>query len=252
MRDLLACWGQVAERLRTAAEIALFLDFDGTLAPFRADPGQAHLPPANRESLRRLVRLPSTKIWVISGRRRADLRRRLEVPGVECLGLYGWEDGRSGELSPRSFAELGRARQTLTGQLHAVAGVWVEDKSATFVLHYRGAPADSIRRARAALERALQRSGAGLHVIGEEQGWAVAPREIEGKGKAVRRLWHTFQPRALPVYAGDGASDEAAFRLLAQGITICAGSRRPTRARFRLHGPAQVGEFLARLEAERS
>jgi len=48
MRYLLEAWNAVVERLRSAKSIELFLDFDGTLAPLRARPEQAHLPAPTR------------------------------------------------------------------------------------------------------------------------------------------------------------------------------------------------------------
>ena len=250
MRHLLECWSEVASRLRKAEAIALFLDFDGTLVPFRLRPEQVRLSPSTRQALRTLVRRPSLRVWVISGRRQADVRSRIGVPDVRCLGLYGWENGNNGRLSESAAAKLEQARSALVAGLQPVTGVWVEDKGAAVALHFRDAPAESVRRARAVLDRALQPLGAGLRVIDEEQAWVVAPPEIKGKGGVAREQWHAFDPRALPVYVGDGATDEPAFEALTQGVTVCVGPRRPTRARFRLRGPAEVRAFLERLEAE--
>ena len=87
MRYLLQGWPTVAERLQSARTVALFLDFDGTLAPLRLRPDQARLPAPSRCALRRLACSPRLRIWVISGRRQADVCRRVAIPGVRCLGL---------------------------------------------------------------------------------------------------------------------------------------------------------------------
>jgi trehalose 6-phosphate phosphatase len=187
---------------------------------------------------------------VISGRRRADVRCRVSVQGVRCQGLYGWEDGVNGALSETVVSLLAQARGALAARLQPVSGVWVEDKGAAFVLHFRGAAEASVRRARAILNRELEPFAAGLHVIDEDCAWAVLPRQLEGKGQAVRQQWHAFHPGALPVYAGDGESDEPAFAALARGVTVCVGPRRKTRARFHLQDPAEVRSFLEKLEVE--
>jgi trehalose-phosphatase len=250
MGHLLGCWSEVAARLRNAGAVALFLDFDGTLVPFRARPEDVRLPPTTRQVLQQLVRRPSVRVWVISGRRRADIRSRIGVPNVRCLGLYGWEDGKNGALSETAASLLAQVRSTLAAQLQQVSDVWVEDKGAVFALHFRGATEDSVRRARVVLDRTLEPFAGWLRVIDENCAWAVVPSQLEGKGHAARKQWHAYNPYALPVYAGDGASDEAAFVALARGVTVCVGPRRKTRARFRLHDPAEVRSFLEKLEAQ--
>jgi trehalose 6-phosphate phosphatase len=250
MRHLLGCWPKVAAWLRKAGKIALFLDFDGTLVPFRPRPEEARLPSPTRRVLQRLVRRPSLRVWVITGRRRADVLSRIRVPGVRCLGLYGWEDGASGALSETAAPLLAQAREALASQLPPVPGVWIEDKGVAFAVHFRGARQDSIRHAAVALDHALVPFANELRVIDEEFCWAVVPRPIEGKGRAARRQWHVFHPGSLPIYIGDGKADEAAFVALARGVTVCVGQRRMTRARFRLRNPAEVRSFLEKLEIQ--
>src|SRR6516165_11463924 len=93
MRNLLESWNTVRLRLRTAKTIVLLLDFDGTLADLRARPEDVELLPAARRVLRRLSRRQSMHVCVISGRRQADVCKRVAVSGVHCVGLYGWENG---------------------------------------------------------------------------------------------------------------------------------------------------------------
>ena len=74
MRHLFDSWNHVSRRLRTASTIALFLDFDGTLARIRAHPEDVLVDREMRRILFALSRNPRFRIWVISGRRRAELR----------------------------------------------------------------------------------------------------------------------------------------------------------------------------------
>src|SRR5215469_14437782 len=98
MRNLLENWTAVRPRVRNAKMIALFLDFDGTLAPLAAHPGLVQLPAATRHVLRRLSRRQRLRVWVISGRRQADVCERVAIGGVRCLGLYGSENGSQPRL----------------------------------------------------------------------------------------------------------------------------------------------------------
>src|SRR5215471_11415392 len=98
MPHLFQSWDRIAERLRFSPLVALFLDFDGTLARIKPRPSQAFLEHSVREALRALARSPRFRIWVISGRRRTDVRARVAVAGVEYLGLHGWEAGSNERL----------------------------------------------------------------------------------------------------------------------------------------------------------
>ena len=250
MRHLFGCWDQVAAQLREAEAIALFLDFDGTLAPFRAQPEAVRLDPATRRLLLRLARRPRLRIWVISGRRRADVRGRIQVPGLRYLGLHGWEDHRNGKLSAEARALLAQARTGLGARVKQTAGIWIEDKEAALALHYRGAPQASIAVGRSALREVLEPLNTGLHLMEGNQVWEVIPRELGGKGTAARRAWYAFRRNALPVYLGDDANDESAFAALSTGITVRVGPKCASKARFRLQSPPEVRRFLRRMEAE--
>jgi len=75
----------VRRRLRAARSVALFLDFDGTLAEIEPHPGQARLPAATRGTLRRLSRR-GVRVCVVSGRDRSTLHKLIATPAVRCLG----------------------------------------------------------------------------------------------------------------------------------------------------------------------
>ena len=250
MRHLFECWDRVAARLREAEAIALFLDFDGTLAPFRAQPEAVYLDPATRRLLLRLARRPRLRIWVISGRRRADVRGRIRVPGLRYFGLHGWEGRRNGTLSAEARALLAQVRFGLRSRVGQTSGIWVEDKEAALALHYRGATQASIAAGRSALREVLEPVNTGLHLVEGNQVWEVIPRELGDKGAAARRAWQAFRRQALPVYVGDDANDESAFAALTSGITVRVGPKRASKARFRLQSPPEVRRFLRRLEAE--
>src|SRR5206468_4874464 len=92
MRHLFECWPVVARRLKAASSVALFLDFDGTLANIVSRPSMAGLSPPTRKGLARLAKHRQVRVCVISGRDRTNLRRLVAVPRVRCLGLYGWQN----------------------------------------------------------------------------------------------------------------------------------------------------------------
>ena len=54
---------EMSTRLRSAPRCLLCLDYDGTLAPFVADPHDAHMPPATERVLRALAAHEDVHAW---------------------------------------------------------------------------------------------------------------------------------------------------------------------------------------------
>jgi trehalose-phosphatase len=249
-RHLFDRWAQVSERVRSAEQLALFLDFDGTLAPFRLRPEEVRLSDGTRRALQRLVRHPQLRVFVISGRRRADVQDRVGVPGVHCYGLHGWEGPRTGVPKPPAGRLLREARRQLRNGLSGVRGVWIEDKGPILGVHARGVAAAALRQAGNVVREVMGQFEPGLRVLPGSRVWEVMPRELQGKGATVRALLDEMPAATLPIYLGDDATDETAFAVLPQGITVCVGVRQPTEARFDLRGPQEVRTFLKKLERE--
>ncbi len=247
---LLSRWARVARRLRAAKRVALFLDFDGTLHPLRRRPEAVVLDGSTRRVLARLSARRRVTLCVISGRRRDDLRKRVGVPGLVYLGLHGWERGGGMRASARLRAAVKGVRQRLERRLRNLPGIWVEDKTLSVVVHYRAAREAVGRRARSIVRDAVRPDRSELRVLAGKKVWEVLPREVPGKGAAVKAFLARGFDSALPIYIGDDTSDEGAFAALRLGLTIRVGRSRRTQARFTLRNPQEVRIFLKRLESE--
>jgi trehalose 6-phosphate phosphatase len=243
-------WVAIGRKLRRAGLIALFLDFDGTLAPLRSHPQEVQMPALTRNLLRRLACHPRVRVFIVSGRRLADVRRRVGVGRIIYLGLHGWEHGRGrpGGILLHRFMQ--RLRREVESKLAGVEGVWIEDKYVGFVVHGRYAPARERRTARAALDQSIAAVQSRVRILKGKNVWEVLPMEVQGKGAAVRDLLDGLDGGALPIYVGDDLSDEPAFGALPRGITVRVGTPRKSEARYTMRDPDEVREFLERLAGE--
>ena len=205
---LFARWPQVARRIRSARHLVLFLDFDGTLTPIRRRPED--VPPLDhsiQRLLRRLANAPRLDVYVISGRRFADLRSRVRVPGVRLLGLYGWE-GRGVPPACKERELVLRAKRLLAARLDAMPRIWLEDKNLGIALHHRGALPAEVRAARLIVGGVVERFNFALSKRGRPGNCsttllAARVRQYAGCwGRAVglcsRSLWATMPPTSPP------------------------------------------------------
>ena len=137
---------------RASALIAL--DFDGTLAPLVPDPTRSRLVDGVRPALDALA-AQGARVAIITGRDAAtvvELSGLGDLPGLDVEGIYGaqrWHDGRVDSVDEP--AEIARLRERLPAVVDAAAGVWIEDKGLSLVVHARQAadPAAAIDTLRA-------------------------------------------------------------------------------------------------------
>jgi trehalose 6-phosphate phosphatase len=248
MKRVFDCWAGITARIQSAGSVALFLDFDGTLAHIQSVPEEAYLNPSTRLAITRLVANPRVRVWVISGRIRDDVRGRTRVPGVTYLGLHGWEGRSPTVLRLETKREFECAKLSLTESVGPLRGIRIEDKGAAFAVHYRQAAENESSVARNEMLAAMVSLNGGFRLLNGNKVWEILPREVGDKGSAVRRELSRFEPRALPIYLGDDVTDESAFLALPEGLTIRVGRQALTKGQFQLRDPNEVRLFLEKLE----
>jgi trehalose 6-phosphate phosphatase len=180
------------------------LDFDGTLAEIVPRPELARPVDGARDALAGLAERYRV-VAIVTGRASEDVARLVDVPHVEYVGLYGFEDAAPELMT----AVVPRAEEAAA----AVPQTWVEDKGPSIAVHYRQAP--DPRAARAALLLALQpvATDAGLDLIEGKMVVELVPPGRPMKGGAVERLAGQHGLEAL-LYAGDDHADLDAFDAL--------------------------------------
>ncbi len=243
-------WARVA----AASHRLLMLDYDGTLAPFEVDRAKAVADRAVLDCVRRLATNGDTRVVVVSGRPVRELLSLLGSLPIELVGEHGWEGIRDGKgwQFPLLHRWSSPFAQAATAAISSGLGNHLERKRASIVLHTRGLSSSQAREVesfgiRVWAEIALRH---GLRLMTASSGVEL---RVPGrhKGTVVRESVAGCSFGTLPVYVGDDATDEDAFREVRErgvGIRV-AHEPRETEASGVLASCTEVGRFLLRWEA---
>ena len=257
--------GEAARLAEQAHQVALCLDFDGTLSPIVEDPGAARPLQGILELLQPLARRFAA-VAVISGRPAGYLGKHAAAPGVRYLGLYGLQEMRDGEVQVDPRLEAARPRIVAAGQALQDApavrdsGAWLEDKEYAVAVHIRRIAepdrwADPIGATAGKIAKEY-----GLEVIPGKLVWELRPPVRSDKGDAVRRVVAESGGQEV-VVIGDDLGDLPAFaaatQLAAEGVQGLRVAVRSDEAPPQLlaeadlvvDGPPGVLDFLRRLAA---
>ena len=225
-------------------DAALFLDFDGTLAPIAPRPHDVQLPSWVVPTLQRLRPALDGALVIVSGRPLAELDVFLAPLRLPAAGVHGVErrlaDGR---IRVHSGAPPAAVVEAAQGLVAAHRGLLIETKPGGLALHYRLSPeleALCLQRIEGAVSgcpdwQALR----GKCVI------EVKQRRVS-KGAVVRAFLAepAFAGRR-PVFVGDDATDEDGMREVqaAGGFGVKVGDGASI-ARHRLADVPAVSRWL--------
>jgi trehalose 6-phosphate phosphatase len=258
--------GEQAARLaERAGEVALCLDFDGTLSPIVDDPQAARPLPGTVELLGQLA-ARFAAVALVSGRPATYLAKHAQAPGVRYLGLYGLQEIRDGQVWVDPRLEAARpavvaAQEDLkTRPAVQASGAYLEDKEYAVAVHTRRVP-DPDRWA-APIDQAAREIADrhGLEVVPGKLVWELRPAVRSDKGDAVRRVVAASGAREV-VVVGDDLGDLPAFAAAAgltteggDGLRVAVRSAEVPAALLAeadlvVEGPAGVRDFLGRLLA---
>lgn len=244
---------ETKQRIQSAHRVSLFLDFDGTLVPIEADPGSPRLDERTAATLRLMSSLDSLVTTIISGRAVEDLYSRIRLKDLIYAGNHGLEIfGRNLRfVAPEASAArepLAQLCEDLAGQLQPFAGVMVEFKGLTASVHFRQAAAADRPHIEDTVRAVVGRAGGLFRLNPGRKVFEIMPRSGWHKGMAVwwinRHLNHQDREDILSIYVGDDSSDEDAFSVMPDAITIKVGIVPLTLAGYQLPDPAAVHEFL--------
>lgn len=207
--------------------LAVFLDFDGTLAPVVDRPDMAALS----DSMRRVVGTLAERcpVIVISGRDRKDVHERVGLDNLVYAGSHGfdiaWPDNGTEPLADcTKFRDLlEEVGEALERKLGPVDGVIIEPKSCSVAVHYRLTNEAGAVAVKAAVEGLLANYPR-LRGVSGKKVYEILPGLDWDKGKAVLWMLKALDldgPDVMPIYVGDDITDEDAFNALeGRGIRV--------------------------------
>lgn len=240
------------DALRDGSPLAIFLDFDGTLAPIVDDPSEAKISQACRSALKNL-RCPTA---VVSGRDRADVESRVDIKGLYYAGNHGLDIRGQGHQRTLPEAEdalgdVDYAESELRERIGQRKGVIIERKRFSVAAHYRQVDNDSLLEEIRSTVDTLCEETALRKRIGKKV-FELEPAVDWDKGRALNWLVDSLPALAekepFVIYIGDDETDEDAFAVLrSNGIGIHVGDEvARSLADYQVNDPSQVIELLGR------
>ncbi len=244
---------KVVTAYRTASKRLLLFDYDGTLVPLGARPADAVPPDDLLRLLEELAKDRANCVFVLSGRRTADLDGWLgKVPRLGLATEHGarWRKPGNDEWEGRS-EDAGwkdSVRPILQHFVDRTPGSFVEEKEFALVWHYRQIEAEFgewlatelVAMLEGMLAETELRATRGHKIVEVKPMWA-------NKGAFVHELLAQYANADFIVAIGDDQTDEDLFgRLPANSWSAHVGGG-PSRAAYSVSDTRRVRELLGRL-----
>ena len=217
-------------------QLAVFLDYDGTLTPIVSHPEKALLSDSMRHTLQALVM--QVPVAILSGRDLDDVRQRVNIGAIVYAGSHGFDiagpRGLRKEMATEFLPRLDMVEKEIGEQLAGIPGARLERKRFSIAAHYRNVNESDFPK----VERAVSEVAARHRELRKMDGkkvYELLPDIDWDKGKAVLWLLENLgleRAKVRPIYIGDDRTDEDAFRALEQrgvGILVSEEPRPPRR-----------------------
>jgi trehalose 6-phosphate phosphatase len=236
--------------LRTSRRWLLGFGFDGTLSSIVDNPDAASLGPSVRESLAALSAPSRQVLAILSGRDRADLERRVALPNIIYAGNHGLDIRGPGFsfVEPTAATNqvlMNNLAAVMKEKLQGIEGIYVENKQLSISVHYRMVGEGAQEEVRRLVHSVLANTDHPFLLVGGEKVFDIRPRTYWTKGSALEWIREQAGLKdAKILYIGDDATDEDAFRVCADGITIKVGFTKDTAATYHLDNQGEVPAFL--------
>ncbi len=242
---------QIREKYRSANRRLIFLDYDGTLSPFRPDPSLAKPEIRLRKVLKNLSEDVRNRVVIISGRDRSSLEKWLGEFKVDLISEHGvWlkEYGKNWETIAKLRNDWkDEMRHVMELYVDRTPASFIEEKDYSLVWHFRKVETGlgDLRSRELASHLKYLSANNGLQVL--EDDMVVEVKNIEvNKGRAVT-LWLEKYSADFKMAIGDDSTDEDTFDVMPDdAITIKVGLGNSA-AKYSIQSSSDVMTFLQKI-----
>lgn len=220
---------QIVSEYQKSEQRILFLDYDGTLVPFKEYPEMAIIDNETLKIIKKLSEDPKNQIVVISGRDKAFLEKQFAGINVHLVAEHGYfiKKGNNDWETKMSTDEQWKAvvLPILNDYVCRCNGTFIEEKAGSIAWHYRNADSASAEVCLHDLKGDL------AEIICHKKDFEILEGhkvlEVKGgqynKGQAAMAVMADQDFRFI-LAAGDDKTDEFLFKALADSaITIRIG-----------------------------
>jgi trehalose 6-phosphate phosphatase len=246
---------EIHEKLK-GKELAIFLDYDGTLSPITSHPDLAVLGKEIKQTLEELKK--KCTLAIISGRDRPDVQSKIGIEGIFYAGSHGFDiagpNGQHFEVDEgkKQLPALESAHVELQERITEIEGAWVERKRYSIAVHYRSVSPEQEPEVEKLIDNVVSHYPGKLRKARGKKIFELQPDISWNKGKALfwlLKLFNLDRPDVVPIYLGDDVTDEDAFfAIMDQGLGVAVQDQdAPTNAHYTLRDTDEVREFLSKL-----
>lgn len=230
-------------------------DFDGTLSDIVPDPATATINSSCEQMIQSLSKEPGAIVAVLSSRRTADIKDRINVPGVNIGGCSGLEWIIPGKgvfrrnLDPERIRHSRYRALLALKQLKNIYGVIVEDKYWSVTIHFKKAGTASVEQVGEIL------NSKPLHDFRKYSGPDAVEIQFSrfgNKAFGLRYLCELLNYSPSPgsiTYSGDDENDASAMKwvLERKGTAITVGRLPLVRKSILAESPADLAAEVLKL-----
>lgn len=245
------------KRIKEAENVLLFLDYDGTLAPFKTDPFQAFALPEIENKLNELKNNEKYFLNLVSGRKLSDLKKMIKLANSNFAGSHGLEIDlcfKKEIIYPHESSKidsLSRKKYEKVKEKYS--------KSTEFKLVDKGfglvIPVPEAEKQQELANSLLKTfKDTDYEILFGHKILEIRPRAWN-KGDAVNYISRAVKEKfklndPLRIYIGDDSTDEDAFKVLENGIGIYVqnNSDLKTEADYFIQDPNETAKILNQLQ----